>query len=79
MQAQILITFFDTQDAADVFFALPYIASTPRVQTGAYARLEGEEITMAVSGAVTPLSLRWGFAEVIAKVARRPRRWRPEL
>ena len=68
LEADILISFFDTAAAAEEFFALPYIASTPRVQKGAYARLEGEEITMAVSGAVTPLSLRWGFAQVIDKV-----------
>lgn len=68
LEADILISFFDTAAAAEEFFALPYIASTPLVQKGAYARLEGEEITMAVSGAVTPLSLRWGFAQVIDKV-----------
>jgi iron complex transport system substrate-binding protein len=68
LQADMLVTFFDTTEAADAFFALPYIVSTPLVQSGAYARMEGEEITMAVSGAVTPLSLRWGFEDVIGKV-----------
>lgn len=69
LKAQILITFFDQPGDADAFFALPYIASTPLVEAGAYARFEGEDITMAVSGAVTPLSLHWGFDRVLAGVA----------
>lgn len=77
LRADILVTFFDTTEAADSFFALPYIASTPLVQSGAYARIEGKEITMAASGAVTPLSLRWGFEKVIEKVGAAAAKVRP--
>lgn len=68
LRARLLIMFFDSPAAADAFFALPYIASAPQVKAGAYTRLAGEDITMAVSGAVTPLSLRWGFPRVIEAV-----------
>lgn len=76
--AEVLISFFDDEKAAADFFALDLIKLSPLVQKGAYTRLVGEELTMSVSGAVTPLSLRWGFPEVIAEVgkataaARRP-------
>lgn len=66
--AEVLISFFDNEQAAEDFFALDLIKLSPLVEKGAYTRLVGEELTMSVSGAVTPLSLRWGFPEVIAAV-----------
>lgn len=68
--AEVLISFFDDEKAAADFFALDLIKLSPLVQKGAYTRLVGEELTMSVSGAVTPLSLRWGFPEVIAEVGK---------
>ena len=76
IEADLLVTLFDSDQIADDFYALSYIQLAPLVQKGAYARLTGIEKTMAVAGAVTPLSLRWGFPEYIkvvgetAKVAR---------
>jgi iron complex transport system substrate-binding protein len=76
IEADLLVTLFDSDEIADEFFSLSYIELAPLVEKGAYARLTGIEKTMAVSGAVTPLSLRWGFPEYIkavgeaAKVAR---------
>lgn len=68
--AEVLISFFDNETAAEDFFALDLIQLSPLVQKGAYTRLVGEELTMSVSGAVTPLSLRWGFPQVIAEVGK---------
>lgn len=68
--AEVLISFFDNQKAADDFFALDLVKLAPLVQKGAYTNLVGEELTMAVSGAVTPMSLHWGFPQVIKEVGR---------
>ena len=68
--AELLLSFFNDQKSADDFFSLDLIKLSPLVAKGAYTNLVGEEITMAVSGAVTPVSLRWGFPEVIAEVGR---------
>lgn len=68
--ADVLISFFDNEQSAADFFAMDLIQLSPLVQKGAYTRLVGEELTMSVSGAVTPLSLRWGFPTVIEEVGR---------
>lgn len=68
--AEILISFFDNEEAATDFFDLDIIKLSPLVAKGAYTRLVGEELTMSVSGAVTPLSLRWGFPAVVEEVGR---------
>lgn len=66
--AEMLVSFFNDAASADGFFGMDLIKLSPLVAKGAYTRFEGEELTMAVSGAVTPLSLRWGFPEVIKGV-----------
>ncbi len=68
--AELLISFFNDQKSADDFFSMDLIGLSPLVVKGAYTNIVGEEITMAVSGAVTPRSLRWGFPEVMAEVGR---------
>ncbi len=68
--AEMLLSFFSSQQSADDFFAMDLIKLSPLVAKGAFTRLIGEELTMAVSGAITPASLRWGFADVIAEVGR---------
>ncbi|WP_297103753.1 ABC transporter substrate-binding protein [uncultured Devosia sp.] len=68
--ADMLLSFFSNQQSADEFFAMDLIQLSPLVQKGAYTILVGDELTMAVSGAITPASLRWGFPEVIAEVGR---------
>ncbi len=66
--ADMLVSFFNDAASAQDFFSMDLITLSPLVKKGAYTRFEGEELTMAVSGAVTPLSLRWGFPEVIKGV-----------
>ncbi|GHA36862.1 periplasmic binding protein [Devosia pacifica] len=68
LDADVLVSFFDNPEDAEAFFARPYIQLAPQVQSNALARLEGEEITMAVSGAITPMSLRYGFPQYIEAV-----------
>lgn len=68
--AEVLISFFDNEDAANAFFGMDLIQLSPLVQKGAYTRLVGEDLTMAVSGAITPLSLRWGFPMVAEELGR---------
>lgn len=68
--ADMLISFFNDQASFDAFFAMDLIKLSPLVTKGAYTNLVGEELTMAVGGAVTPLSIRWGFDKVMAEVGR---------
>lgn len=68
--AEMLLSFFSNQQSADDFFAMDLIQLSPLVQKGAYTNLVGDELTMAVSGAITPASLRWGFADVIKEVGK---------
>lgn len=68
--AEMLLSFFSTQQSADDFFAMDLIQLSPPVAKGAYTNLVGDELTMAVSGAITPASLRWGFPQVIAELGR---------
>lgn len=66
--ADFLVSFFNDAQSATDFFALPLIQKAPLIEKGAFTRFEGDEITMAVSGAITPLSLHWGFPQVIAGI-----------
>lgn len=68
--AELLLTFFNDQKSSDDFFSMDLIQLSPLVAKRAYTELVGEEITMAVSGAVTPVSLRWGFPTVAAEIGR---------
>lgn len=68
--AEMLLSFFSNQQSADDFFAMELIQLSPLVKKNAYTNLVGDELTMAVSGAITPASLRWGFADVIKEVGR---------
>lgn len=65
IDADMLVSFFDSQQIADDFLALSYIKLAPLVQKHAIATIVGEDLTMAVGGAITPVSLRWGFADFI--------------
>ena len=68
--ADMLLSFFDSQETADSFFSMELIKLSPLVAKGAYTKLVGEDVTMSVSGAVTPVSLRWGFPQVAREVGR---------
>lgn len=69
LDADILVAFLNTPDGAEAFFALPYIANTPPVQENRIAVIDSEELTMAVGGSISPLSLRWGWNELVARLA----------
>lgn len=72
LKSDILITYYETQEASDAFFAKSYVQSQPQFQKGAFASLVGIEYVAAVSPP-SALSLRWGYphyAEIIASAAR---------
>lgn len=76
LESDILITYLDTQEAADVFFAQTYVQNQPQTRKGAFASLVGIEYVAAVSPP-SALSLRWGYphyAEIIAAAARAARK-----
>lgn len=72
LTSDILITYYETQEASDEFLAKPYAQNQPQFKKGAFASLVGIEYVAAVSPP-SALSLRWGYphyAEVIAAAAR---------
>lgn len=69
LDADILVAFLNTPQASEAFFALPYIASTPQVQQGRIAVIDSEALTMAVGGSISPLSLRWGWSQLVERLA----------
>lgn len=68
--ADMLLSFYDNQEFADNFIGLDLIRLSPLVAKNAYTTIFGEDLTMAVSGAITPMSLRWGFPQVVGEVGR---------
>lgn len=69
LDVDVMVAFLNTPEAAEAFFALPYIANAPHVRSGRVAVIDSEALTMAVGGAISPLSLRWGFEEMVARIA----------
>jgi len=72
LTSDILITYYETQEASDAFFAKPYVQTQPQYVKGAFASLVGIENVAAMSPP-SALSLRWGYphyAEIIAAAAR---------
>ena len=72
LESDILITYLDTEQAAEAFFAQSYVQNQPQTGKGAFAALVGIENVAAVSPP-SALSLRWGYphyAEIIAAAAR---------
>lgn len=68
IHADVIISFFDTQEAADVFYTQPTVELSPQVARGSVAAIVGEAKAMSI-GALSPLSLRWGFPAYIADIA----------
>lgn len=66
--ADIIISFFDTQQAADDFYAQPTVALGPQVQRGSVVPVVGEARAMSI-GAISPLSLRWGIPDYFRAIA----------
>lgn len=76
LTSDILITYYETQEASDEFFAKPYVQNQPQYKKGAFASLVGIENVAAMSPP-SALSLRWGYphyAEIIAAAARNARK-----
>lgn len=61
----IMVAFMSSPEEAEAFFARPVIARSPQVQKGALVVIDGAGTSMAVGGAVTPLSLRWALPELV--------------
>lgn len=76
LTSDILITYYETQEASDAFFAAGYAQAQPQYQKGAFASLVGIEYVAAVSPP-SALSLRWGYpryAEILAAAAANARK-----
>lgn len=69
LDADILVAFLNTPEAVADFVALPYIANAPHVLDQRMAIIDTEALTMAVGGAISPLSLRWGWPEFSTRLA----------
>lgn len=68
IDADIMVAFLDSPEAAEAFFAQPFAARAPQVERGALVVIDGATKTMAVGGAVTPLSLRWALPDLVAAI-----------
>ena len=65
LEADVVLSFTDTQEEADAFLTAPQTSVIPAVQAGAVAPLVGTQYVAAVSPP-TALSLPWGLDELIA-------------
>ena len=70
IDADILVAFLDSPEAAKTFFAQPYAARAPQVERGAFVVIDDAADTMAVGGAVTPMSLRWALPDFVAALGK---------
>ena len=66
--ADVIISFFDSQQAADSFYAQPTVALAPQVQRHSVVPVVGEAKAMSI-GAISPLSLRWGIPDYFKAIA----------
>lgn len=64
----IMVAFMDSPEAAEDFFSQPLIARAPQVKKGALVVIDSTDKSMAVGGAVTPLSLRWALPDLVAAI-----------
>lgn len=67
LTTDILISYFDKQEAADAFYARPVVAGSVQVKQGAVASVVGEDYINAVSPP-SALSLRWGLEHYVALI-----------
>ncbi|WP_411720143.1 iron-siderophore ABC transporter substrate-binding protein [Mycetocola sp.] len=68
LDSDILVSYSDTQEAADTFLNSSYAKAIPAVATGAVASVVGVELVAAVSPP-SALSLPWGIEEYVAILA----------
>lgn len=68
IQADVLIPFFSAKEAADEFYARPYIAAIPQIARGAYVRMDDRVLNMAVISS-SALSIKWAIPKYLALIA----------
>jgi iron complex transport system substrate-binding protein len=68
LESDILIAYFDTQEAADTFAADPLVAAMPQVRQGRFAPIVGDSFVMA-SSAPTALSIPWMLDQYVPQLA----------
>ena len=68
LTGDVLVTYFDTQEAEAAFMANPVLALHPQARAGAVARIVGPELINSVSPP-SALSLRWGYPQYIKLIA----------
>ncbi len=66
--ADVLIPFFSSKEAADEFYARPYIAAIPQIARGAYVRMDDRLLNMAVISS-SALSIKWGMPKYLEMIA----------
>ncbi len=66
--ADVLIPFFSAKEAADEFYARPYIAAIPQIARGAYVRMDDRVLNMAVISS-SALSIKWAMPKYLALIA----------
>lgn len=71
--AEVVIPFFSTRDAADEFYARPYIAAIPQIAKGAYVRMDDRVLNMAVISS-SALSIKWAMPKYLAMIAEAARK-----
>jgi iron complex transport system substrate-binding protein len=70
--ADVLIPFFSAKDAADAFYAQPFVELMPQIKKGAYVRMDDRIFNMAVISS-SALSIKWAmpkYLDMIAEAAR---------
>ncbi|MCI9887007.1 iron-siderophore ABC transporter substrate-binding protein [Micrococcales bacterium 31B] len=68
LASDILIAFFDTEDALAAFTANPLIAAMPQVKSGAFAAMVGADLAMAAS-APSSLSIPYMLPTYLEKIS----------
>lgn len=66
--ADVLITFFSTEQAADEWFARDYVQIAPQIRKAAYVRMDDRLLNTAVISS-SALSIRWGMPQYFELIA----------
>ena len=66
--ADVLITFFSTEKAADEWFARDYVQIAPQIRKVAYVRMDDRLLNTAVISS-SALSIRWGMPQYFELIA----------
>lgn len=71
--ADVVIPFFSSTEAADEFYARPYVAAIPQIAKGAYVRMDDRVLNMAVISS-SALSIKWAMPKYLALIAEAARK-----